>query len=115
LHCSIAQAWTKASRETGGARNEVRSGVFIDGGQGEWATHGRNGDADKVTDMSRKKRRSRNCPAGRNPDEWGDGAVERNRTFTGCPTATSTLRVYQFRHYRTILKSGADSTASKML
>ena len=30
-----------------------------------------------------------------------DGAVEKTRTFTGCPTATSTLRVYQFRHDRT--------------
>ena len=29
------------------------------------------------------------------------GAVERTRTSTGCPTATSTLRVYQFRHDRT--------------
>ena len=28
------------------------------------------------------------------------GAVERTRTSTGCPTATSTLRVYQFRHDR---------------
>jgi hypothetical protein len=41
-------------------------------------------------------------------DEWlsppqgakENGAVERNRTFTGCPTATSTLRVYHFRHDR---------------
>ena len=29
------------------------------------------------------------------------GAVKRTRTSTGCPTATSTLRVYQFRHDRT--------------
>jgi hypothetical protein len=29
-----------------------------------------------------------------------NGAVERTRTSTGCPTATSTLRVYQFRHDR---------------
>lgn len=29
-----------------------------------------------------------------------DGAVEKTRTSTGCPTATSTLRVYQFRHDR---------------
>ena len=28
------------------------------------------------------------------------GAVEKTRTSTGCPTATSTLRVYQFRHDR---------------
>ena len=28
-------------------------------------------------------------------------AVEKTRTSTGCPTATSTLRVYQFRHDRT--------------
>ena len=31
----------------------------------------------------------------------GNGAVEKTRTSTGCPTATSTLRVYQFRHDRT--------------
>lgn len=30
------------------------------------------------------------------------GAVEKTRTSTGCPTATSTLRVYQFRHDRTV-------------
>ena len=30
-----------------------------------------------------------------------NGAAERTRTSTGCPTATSTLRVYQFRHGRT--------------
>jgi hypothetical protein len=29
-----------------------------------------------------------------------DGAVEKTRTSTGYPTATSTLRVYQFRHDR---------------
>ena len=34
-----------------------------------------------------------------------DGAVEKTRTSTGCPTATSTLRVYQFRHDRR--KSGS--------
>ena len=33
------------------------------------------------------------------------GAVEKTRTSTGCPTATSTLRVYQFRHDRR--KSGS--------
>jgi hypothetical protein len=33
--------------------------------------------------------------------EKQDGAVEKTRTSTGCPTATSTLRVYQFRHDRT--------------
>src|ERR1700704_3645340 len=32
------------------------------------------------------------------------GAVEKTRTSTGCPTATSTLRVYQFRHDRTSRK-----------
>jgi hypothetical protein len=33
----------------------------------------------------------------------GGGAVEKTRTSTGfTPTATSTLRVYQFRHDRTI-------------
>ena len=30
-----------------------------------------------------------------------NGAVERTRTSTDCSTATSTLRVYQFRHDRT--------------
>ncbi len=30
-----------------------------------------------------------------------NGAVEKTRTSTGFPTATSTLRVYQFRHDRT--------------
>ena len=34
---------------------------------------------------------------------WGfESAVEKTRTSTGCPTATSTLRVYQFRHDRTV-------------
>ena len=32
-----------------------------------------------------------------------DGAVEKTRTSTGCPTATSTLRVYQFRHDRIVV------------
>src|SRR5580704_11087496 len=31
-----------------------------------------------------------------------DGAVEKTRTSTGYPTATSTLRVYQFRHDRIV-------------
>src|SRR5690606_1679332 len=35
-----------------------------------------------------------------------DGAVEKTRTSTGCPTATSTLRVYQFRHDRTSQEAG---------
>src|SRR3990167_11275590 len=39
-------------------------------------------------------------PRACSPQE-GDGAVKRTRTSTGCPTATSTLRVYQFRHDRT--------------
>jgi len=30
------------------------------------------------------------------------GAVEKTRTSTGCPTSTSTMRVYQFRHDRTL-------------
>ena len=30
------------------------------------------------------------------------GAVEKTRTSTSCDTATSTLRVYQFRHDRTL-------------
>jgi hypothetical protein len=37
-----------------------------------------------------------------------NGAVEKTRTSTGCPTATSTLRVYQFRHDR--LKRRPDVT-----
>jgi hypothetical protein len=37
-------------------------------------------------------------------DQACNGAVEKTRTSTGCPTATSTLRVYQFRHDR--LESG---------
>jgi hypothetical protein len=32
------------------------------------------------------------------------GAVEKTRTSTGCPTATSTLRVYQFRHDRIVVE-----------
>src|SRR5262245_66505671 len=36
------------------------------------------------------------------------GAVEKTRTSTGCPTATSTLRVYQFRHDRTPRKGRSD-------
>jgi hypothetical protein len=39
------------------------------------------------------------------------GAVEKTRTSTGCPTATSTLRVYQFRHDRT--SRGAGKTGSR--
>src|SRR5690606_41023367 len=35
-----------------------------------------------------------------------DGAVEKTRTSTGCPTATSTLRVYQFRHDRSHRRAG---------
>ena len=35
-----------------------------------------------------------------------NGAAERTRTSTGCPTATSTLRVYQFRHGRTPGRAG---------
>ena len=38
------------------------------------------------------------------------GAVEKTRTSTGCPTATSTLRVYQFRHDR--MKSPAPCSKS---
>ena len=42
-----------------------------------------------------------------------DGAVEKTRTSTGCPTATSTLRVYQFRHDR--IATGAQIPASRAL
>ena len=41
-----------------------------------------------------------------------DGAVEKTRTSTGCPTATSTLRVYQFRHDRTSRRAGANRPAA---
>jgi hypothetical protein len=34
-----------------------------------------------------------------------NGAVERTRTSTDCSTATSTLRVYQFRHNRSGIAS----------
>jgi hypothetical protein len=37
-----------------------------------------------------------------------NGAVEKTRTSTGCPTATSTLRVYQFRHDRIMTGAGCD-------
>ena len=33
------------------------------------------------------------------------GAVKKTRTSTDCSTATSTLRVYQFRHNRTAKRS----------
>jgi hypothetical protein len=36
-----------------------------------------------------------------------DGAVERNRTSTSKLTATSTLRVYHFRHDREFLRLSA--------
>ena len=32
-----------------------------------------------------------------------NGAVEKTRTSTSCDTATSTLRVYQFRHDRIVV------------
>jgi hypothetical protein len=31
-----------------------------------------------------------------------NGAAKKTRTSMGCPTTTSTLRVYQFRHGRTL-------------
>ena len=34
-----------------------------------------------------------------------NGAVEKTRTSTSCDTATSTLRVYQFRHDRTVVEA----------
>lgn len=37
------------------------------------------------------------------PKPGSFGAVEKTRTSTGCPTATSTLRVYQFRHDRIVV------------
>ncbi len=37
---------------------------------------------------------------------WSEnGAVEKTRTSTSCDTATSTLRVYQFRHDRTVVEA----------
>ena len=48
----------------------------------------------ELTDWLKKKK----------PAEAGFfGAVEKTRTSTGCPTATSTLRVYQFRHDRIVV------------
>ena len=59
-----------------------------------WATtDGRLGEHRWLTDIHE---------CAENAGEQESGAVERNRTFTGCPTATSTLRVYQFRHDREI-------------
>jgi hypothetical protein len=40
-------------------------------------------------------------PIGFTGKSESDGAVEKTRTSTPCGTATSTLRVYQFRHDRT--------------
>src|SRR5437868_4368666 len=42
-----------------------------------------------------------------------DGAVEKTRTSTGCPTATSTLRVYQFRHDRSHRRAGNSGEATE--
>jgi hypothetical protein len=42
----------------------------------------------------------------KNPPKRVFGAVEKTRTSTGCPTATSTLRVYQFRHDRIVVEAG---------
>jgi hypothetical protein len=41
-----------------------------------------------------------------------NGAVEKTRTSTGCPTATSTLRVYQFRHDRIVVGAGMHRLAA---
>src|SRR5690606_19619590 len=43
-----------------------------------------------------------------------DGAVEKTRTSTGCPTATATLRVYQFRHDRTSQESPAGAGSRRV-
>ena len=40
------------------------------------------------------------------------GAVEKTRTSTGCPTATSTLRVYQFRHDRIVVAPNCSGGAA---
>lgn len=40
------------------------------------------------------------------------GAVEKTRTSTGCPTATSTLRVYQFRHDRIVVGPDCSGAAA---
>ena len=37
---------------------------------------------------------------------FSPGAVQKTRTSTGYPTATSTLRVYQFRHDRIVVRRG---------
>jgi hypothetical protein len=44
-------------------------------------------------------------PGNKKPAEAGFyfGAVEKTRTSTSCDTATSTLRVYQFRHDRIVV------------
>ena len=44
------------------------------------------------------------------------GAAEKTRTSTGVkPTATSTLRVYQFRHGRTLCQRQVGAPVSNML
>ena len=48
------------------------------------------------------------------PEGFPDGAVEKTRTSTGCPTATSTLRVYQFRHDRKAVSGGGYQTTTHL-
>ena len=56
-------------------------------------------------DHTRKRKKTGKKPA------FSDGAVEKTRTSTGCPTATSTLRVYQFRHDRIVVDVDLSSTS----
>ena len=53
----------------------------------------------QTTDKTQKNR----------PKPVSVGAVEKTRTSTGCPTATSTLRVYQFRHDRIVVDPNCSS------
>src|SRR5690606_22123444 len=48
------------------------------------------------------------------PPKEGSGAVKKTRTSTGCPTATSTLRVYQFRHHRIASTAGRQRLANHL-
>jgi hypothetical protein len=41
-----------------------------------------------------------------------NGAVEKTRTSTSCDTATSTLRVYQFRHDRIVVEPDCSGAAA---
>ncbi len=57
------------------------------------------------------RRQARPARAARRRRAGRDGAVEKTRTSTGYPTATSTLRVYQFRHDRPLRGAGVSRGA----